>query len=91
VDPVDPAIIHNQALRSGKIYLPLEVLSFVKYLKPLVMPLLPRDSHAWMNLDSPEQGPNFAFAFHAAVKRTKLEFEKTTAGLSTEQIALFVT
>lgn len=90
VDPVDPNLIDNRALRSGRIYFPLEVFSFVKLLKPLVMPLLPRDSHAWMNLDSPEQGANFTFAFHAAVKRTKLEFEKTIAGLSTEQIALFV-
>jgi hypothetical protein len=90
VDPADPDLIDSRALRSGRIYLPLEVFSFVKPLKPLVLRLLPRDSHAWMNLDSPEQGANFTFAFHAAVKRTKLEFEKTTAGLSTKQIALFV-
>ncbi len=90
VDPVDPTLIDHRELCSGKIYLPLEVFSFVKYLKPLVMPLLPRDSHAWMNLDSPEQGPNFSFAFHAAVKRTKLEFEKTIAGLSSELVAVFV-
>jgi hypothetical protein len=43
-----------------------------------------------MNLDSPEQGPNFTFAFHAAVKRTKLEFEKTTAGLPAELVVVFI-
>jgi hypothetical protein len=88
VDPADPDLIDNCALRSGRIYL-LEVFSLVKPMKSLVMPLLPRDSHAWMNLDSPTQGPNFPFAFHAAVKRTKLEFEKTTHGLSPQLLKVF--
>jgi hypothetical protein len=83
-------LIHSRALRSGKLYYPLGAFSFVKFLKPIVLPLLPRDSHAWMNLDSPEQGPNFNFAFHAAVKRTRIEFEKTTAGLSQNLLAAFV-
>jgi hypothetical protein len=90
IDPVDPALIDSPELCSGKVYLPLEVLSFVKPLKPLVLPLLPRDSHAWMNIDSPEQGPKFDFAFHAAVKRTRIEFEKTIVGLSEESVAAFV-
>ena len=90
VDPIDPTLIDNRALCSGRIYLPLEALSFVNLLKPFVMPLLPRDSHAWMNLDSPEQGPNFMFAFQAAVKRTRLEFEKTMTILSTDLLAIFV-
>ena len=90
VDPIDPDLINTRALRSGKINLPLEALSSIKILKPLVMPFLPRDSHAWMNLDSPEQGPNFTFAFHAAVKRTKIEFEKTILGFSQEMRKLFL-
>ncbi|MEO8356827.1 MAG: hypothetical protein ABI621_13010 [Chloroflexota bacterium] len=89
IDPVDPDLIDTPALRSGKIYLLLEAFSFVKILKPLVMPFLPRDSHAWMNLDSPEQGPNFTFAFHAAVNRTKIEFEKTTVELSQDLLDVF--
>ena len=88
VDPADPELVDSRALRSGRIYL-LEVFSLVKPMKSLVMPLLPRDSHAWMNLDSPAQSPNFTFAFHAAVKRTKLEFEKTTHGLSPELLKVF--
>lgn len=90
VDPVDSNLIDDRALHSGRIYLPLEPLSFIGILKPLVMPLLPRDSHAWMNLDSPGQGPRFAYAFQAAVKRTKLEFEKTINGLSGELVAAFI-
>jgi hypothetical protein len=90
IDPVDSALLAHPMLHSGKVYMPLEPLSFFKILRPLVMPLLPRDSHAWMNLDSPEQGPQFDYAFHAAVKRTRIEFEKTTTGLPPEQVASFV-
>ena len=90
MDPVDPALINSPALHSGKLYYPLELLSFVKFLRPLVMPLLPRDSHAWMNLDSPARGPNFGFAYHAAVKRTRIEFEKTVIHLSADQLAVFL-
>ena len=54
------------------------------------MPLLPRDSHAWMNLDDPGQGRNFDFAFCAAVKRTRIEFEKTVEELEEDLVARFV-
>ena len=90
IDPVDSTLIDSAALQSGKIYFPLEPFSFIKPLKPLVMPFLPRDSHAWMNLDSPEQGPRYTFAFHAAVKRTKLEYEKTVMGLQSGLITAFI-
>jgi len=90
VDPLDEDLIHSRALRSGKLYYPLEALTFVKILKPLVKPLLPCDSHTWMNLDSPEQGSNFTFAFHAAVKRTRLEFGKTTVVLAEDLLVKFV-
>ena len=90
VDPVEPAILNSGALRSGKIYLPLEVFSFIKALKPLVLPLLPRDSHAWMNLDSPAQGFKFDYVMHASVKRTEIEFEKTVNELRQDRVEMFV-
>ena len=90
IDPVDPALIDHPALHSGRIYLPLEVFSFIKPLNPLVKSLLPRDAHAWMNLDSPQEGPRFDYAFHAAVKRTRIEFDQTTPGLTREQLAAFM-
>jgi hypothetical protein len=89
VDPMDPDLIHSGALRSGKVYF-LEVLTLIVLLKPLVMRLLPRDAHGWMNLDSPERGPNFPYAFQAAVKRTKIEFERTTKDLPENLFTLFV-
>jgi hypothetical protein len=90
IDPLDPDLINTPALRSGTIYLPLEAFYHFHMLRPLLLRILPRDSHAWMNLDSPKQGPNFAYAFHAALKRTKIEFEKTTLGFSEEMRRLFL-
>jgi hypothetical protein len=89
LDPLDPDLINTPALRSGKLYYPLEALSFVPALKKFVVPLLPRDSHAWMNLDSAERGPLFEYAFQAAIKRTKHEFNLIEQRLSPEQLKLF--
>jgi hypothetical protein len=90
VDPVDRGIIDSGALRSGKLYYPLEVFSFIKFLRPFVLPILPRDSHAWMNIDSPEQGYKFEYVIQASIKRTVIEFEKTTDKLPKELSDLFV-
>lgn len=90
VDPLNPSLIHSPDLRSGKIYLPLEALYFFRKTRALSLRLLPKDSHAWMNLDTPEQGPKFGYAMHAAIKRTIIEFEKTTEGFSEEMCRLFL-
>jgi hypothetical protein len=90
IDPLDPDLINTPALRSGTIYLPLEAFYHFHSLRPLLMRILPRDSHAWMNLDSPKQGMNFSYAFQAAIKRTKIEFDKTTLGFSEEMRRLFL-
>ncbi len=89
IDPVDPDLLHAPALRSGRIY-PLEYLTVIRVLKPLILPLLPRDAHGWMNLDYPARGPKFQYAFQAAVKRTKIELEKTMKDLSEELRRLFL-
>jgi hypothetical protein len=81
IDPLDDGLIENASLRSGRAYLPFGVLSFVPGLRKLVIPLLPRDSHARMNLDSAARGPLFKYAFEAAVKRTLLEFNLTAREL----------
>jgi len=90
IEPCDQHILEDSRLRSGRLYYPLEALSFIPKLRRFVMPFLPRDSHAWMNLDGPASGNRFAFAFSAAVKRTRIEFENTISDLSIERIALFV-
>ena len=90
IDHADQAIIKSDKLKSGKFYYPLELLSYIPALKRYVMPYLPKDSHAWMNIDSPEQGEKFAYAYAAAVKRTENEFERALAGLSEEERDLFL-
>jgi hypothetical protein len=89
IDPVDPNVIQSDALHSGRIYL-FELLSFIPGLKSFVLSRLPRDAHGWMNLDSPESGPNFEYAFQAGVKRTRIEFEQTMQGLPDELCQLFL-
>jgi hypothetical protein len=87
--PVVDALIRSPSLRSGKLYYPWEVLAFIPGIKQLVLPLLPGDSHAHMHIDSPANGERFAYAFEAAVKRTRLEFDRTVAGLSSGLEAQF--
>jgi hypothetical protein len=89
IDPMHPDLINSPALRSGKVYM-REILTFIPPLKSFAMSILPRDAHDWMNLDSPKRGPNFPYAFQAAVKRTKIEFERTTRDLPEDLVMLFV-
>lgn len=89
LDPLDLDLINSPALRSGKLYYPLEALSFIPALRKFVVPLLPRDSHAWMNLDSAERGALFEYAFQAAVKRTRHEYNAATRGFSADLLAAF--
>jgi hypothetical protein len=84
IDPMDDALVENPSLRSGKMYFPIGFLSFVPGIKKLVIPLMPRDSHAWMNLDSEARGPMFEYAFQAAVKRTRFEYQTVLKGLTKE-------
>ena len=90
IDHADQTIIKSAALRSGILYYPLELLSFIPIIKNFVMPHIPKDSHAWMNLDYPARGPMFAYTFAAAVKVTGDELEKALAGLSKEKRDLFL-
>ena len=90
VDPVDLTLLNSPDLRSSRMYYPLDVLYFILPLRPYVLSRIPRDSHAWMNLDFPEQGFKFDYAMQAAIKRTKIEFDKTTLGFSEEICRLFL-
>lgn len=90
VDPVDLTLIQSPDLHSGKVYYPFELLYFIRKTRAFSLRYLPKDSHAWMNLDSPEQGFKFDYAMQAAIKRTVIEFEKTTSGFSQEMCKLFL-
>lgn len=88
IDPELPALLHDPRLRSGKLYYPLEAFSFFAALKPLVIPLLPHDSHAWMNIDDPSR-TGFEYAYIAATKRTADEYMRIKARLSAQEVILF--
>jgi hypothetical protein len=90
IDPLDEDLLNSRDLRSGKVYFPVEPFSWIPGLAALIVPLLPRDSHAWMNLDSPARGPKYAYAFNAAVKSTRHEFELSRQGLSPELFSLLI-
>ncbi len=75
IDPVQKSLLRSPSLHSGKIYMPMDALYFVPFLRKFALKLLPEDSHGKMNLDSPAQGPRFEYARAAAVKRTQHEFD----------------
>jgi hypothetical protein len=79
IDALDPAVLKHPRLRSGNVYYPTELMWAINLLQPLVKRLVPRDSHAWMNLDAPKTGLLFPYAIEAAVTRTQIEFDRTLA------------
>jgi hypothetical protein len=81
INGLDPALLRHPDLISGRVYLP-EVLGFFPALRGVVRRLVPRDAHAWMNLDSPAAGRLFPYALEAAFQRTVAEFNLTLAAVS---------
>ncbi len=81
IDGLDAGLLRHPRLFTGQVYLPLEALCLFPVLRPMVRRLLPRDSHAWVNLDGPETGPLFPYSLEAAVQRTVAEFERTLAAI----------
>lgn len=81
IEPLLPDLLSDPRLISGRIYPPLEYLTFFPWLAALVIPLLPRDSHAWMNRDDPSR-PDFDYAYAAALKRTRLEWQAIHSALT---------
>lgn len=90
IEPLKKELVKSPSLRSGKIYLPMDALYYFKFLRPLTLKLLPKDSHGWMNLDEPSQGPKFPYAIAAATKRTAHEFDLLRKLLPPEMFARFV-
>jgi hypothetical protein len=90
IDPVQKSLIESPKMHSGKLYLPMDLLYFVPFLRKVSLALLPSDSHGKMNLDSPAQGPRFEYARAAAVKRTVYEFELLEKILTPEMFSKFV-
>lgn len=88
IAPYLAEVVSDPRLKSGRIYPPLEYLSFLPLLAPLVIPMLPRDSHAWMNKDDPSR-PDFDYAYVAAVKRTEYELQQIRRAITPKQFSSF--
>jgi hypothetical protein len=73
--PNNPDIINHPNFASGKNYGLIEFLAMIPVISSLIIPRMPSDSHAKMNLDSPAAGPNFWFAYWAAYKATQAAYE----------------
>jgi hypothetical protein len=67
----DQQILNSPHLRSGKNYGIMEFIAMIPLLSHIITPLMPEDSHAKLNLDSPKSSLSFPFAYHAALKRSK--------------------
>lgn len=89
VDPLQKDLVNSPRLHSGRIYLPLDALYFVPFLRNFALKFLPEDSHGKMNLDSPAQGEKFDYARSAAVKRTLHELDLLKKLLTPEMYSRF--
>jgi hypothetical protein len=85
MDGLDPSLLKHPRLMTCRMYWPVEALYFVPGLGPLVKRFLPKDAHAWMNLDNPKTGRLFPYAMEAAVQRTVAEYERTLAAIGEER------
>jgi len=89
IEFADPEIMDSPSLRSGRPYLPWGALSFIPGLGGIVDRIMPEDSHARMHLDSEARGPAFQYAFQAAVKRTRHEYELAVHDLTEPLVRRF--
>jgi len=76
IDPIDEHILNSPDLISGHVYLPWEALIYIPLVGNTLRNLLPRNSHAWMNLDGPHAQPYFMYAYFAGSKRTRIELKR---------------
>lgn len=83
----DREILSASNLKSGKNYGLVEFFALIPGISKLVTPLMPEDSHAKMNLDSPASGPHFFYAYWAAYKRTRHIYEQIILQLNVNDVA----
>ena len=87
IDWDDQEIINSSNLQSGKNYGIIEFIALLPGISSLVKPFMPADSHAKMNLDGPNSGPAFGYAYIAAKMKTKEVVEQIIDRLMRQNIA----
>lgn len=83
----DDEILQHPDLVSGKNYGLIEFLALIPVISHLIKPLMPQDSHAQMNLDGPDTGPLFHYAYWSALKRSVSIFNGIMVQLSEKIIS----
>ena len=84
--PNELEIMEHPELLSGKNYGLIEFLAMIPGLSKIVLPKMPPDSHAIMNLDGPETGPLFEYAYQVAIKQTQVGYQRVLKELSQKKI-----
>jgi hypothetical protein len=85
IDFMDGEIIHSKELISGHFNPPWEMITFLPFIGQMFIPLFPKDSHAYLNIDSPYKNDWFPLAFKAAEMRTRYEAEQLISALQGEK------
>jgi hypothetical protein len=84
IDALDPTLLQHPQLRTGSFLLWFDPLYYLPGLRSIIRRLYLRPgSHEAMNLDSPAQGPLFAYAMAAAKQRTLYEYQRVVNTLTT--------
>jgi hypothetical protein len=77
INGLDPALLNHPELRTGTTVLLRDVIYYVPLLGKLARKIyVPPGSHEAMNLDSPQRGWKFRYAFVAAHQRTCAEYRR---------------
>ena len=75
IDGLDQSVLTSPALRTGHFVLWRDLVYYLPLVKDVIRRFyIPPNSHEAMHLDSPERGPNFAYAMAAARQRTAQEY-----------------
>ncbi len=79
IDGLVPELLHHPELRTGTFVMWRDLIYYVPWLGALARRLyVAPDSHEAMNLDGPERGRKFRFAYVAAQQRTLAEAVRAT-------------
>lgn len=86
INPSDPDLLASPELMSGKNYGLMEFVSMLPLLSKWVVPRMPEDSHARMNMDDPKAHPFFHYGISAGQKRTRQLWQEVLDKIGENQI-----
>jgi hypothetical protein len=81
LDFKDEEILTSPKLISGHFYSPWEMITLIPTIGRFFIPLFPKGSHAYLNIDSPYKNAWFPLAYKAADLRTRYEVQQITIEL----------